>query len=418
MKYKESVFNISFSNNAVYNSYSGAIMRLDKPVATYLTEDVDTKPLVEQGLVVPAQINEINKFVLERNAKIYSRHHRGLKYVIALTNDCQAHCNYCFEKGIDRSSYMSLETAEKVVRYIAGQMEQSVASSVQVTFFGGEPLMNFEVLSYLGTELHRLCGEKNTPFVANIITNGIALDTEKAKAMASFGVKFAQITLDGTREEYKQAKGVDAFDIVINNITQAASILPIDIRLNITRDNAKNITVLIDELLNTHDLAGKVQITLAQVVDYVGCQFNSALCLDNMEYAQYLRDSFIAFSGHSKKSLRASHLLPKVLRTFCGMENCMQFVIGTDGELYKCEHNVGKPAAIVGDIEVGPYYSDLEMSFYSQIPEKCVEERCPFLPMCLGGCVNERVHNNHIRDCEQVKKKYLMMLETYLTLVH
>lgn len=417
MEYKESIFNIYLGEGYIYNSYSGAIIRINKPIIKCLSEE-DCSILAEQGFVVPEKINEINKFSLERSGKIYSMHHRSLKYVIALTNDCQAHCGYCFEKGIDRSSYMSIETAKKVVGYIAEQMERSMASSVQVTFFGGEPLMNYEVLSYLGTELYRLCREKDTPFVANIITNGIALDIEKAKAMAAFGVKFAQITLDGTREEYRKAKGIDAFDVVINNITQVASILPIDIRLNITRGNAENITVLIDELLDAHNLAGKVQITLAQVVNYVGCQFNSVLCLDNMEYAQYLRDSFIAFSGRSQKSMRASHLLPKVLRTYCGMENCMQFVIGPDGELYKCEHNVGKPSEIVGDIEVGPYYSDLEMSFYSQIPDKCVKECCPFLPMCLGGCVNERIHNKHIRDCEQVRKKYLMMLETYLTLIH
>lgn len=111
------------------------------------------------------------------------------------------------------------------------------------------------------------------------------------------------------------------------------------------------------------------------------------------------------------------HLMPKVLRTFCGMENCMQYVIGADGELYKCEHSVGKQNEIVGDISVGPYFSDLEMLFYSSIPQKCIEEVCPFLPMCLGGCANERLHNKHIRDCKQIKEKHLLLLSTYLELL-
>lgn len=54
-------------------------------------------------------------------------------------------------------------------------------------------------------------------------------------------------------------------------------------------------------------------------------------------------------------------MLPKVLRTFCGMENCTQYVIGPDGELYKCEHSVGKPDEIVGDVYTGSYYSYMEM---------------------------------------------------------
>ena len=71
----------------------------------------------------------------------------------------------------------------------------------------------------------------------------------------------------------------------------------------------------------------------------------------------------------------------------------------------------------MGDVYTGSYYSDMEMDFYSEIPEKCMQEACKFLPMCLGGCANERLHKHHIRDCEQVKEKHLLLLKTYLELV-
>lgn len=179
----------------------------------------------------------------------------------------------------------------------------------------------------------------------------------------------------------------------------------------------QDIVNLIDDLFTVHGLAGHVQLTLAQVVDYVGCKFNSTLCLDGTEYAQFVCGIFKGKEKAGKGSLRRMHLMPKVLRTFCGMENCMQYVIGADGELYKCEHSVGKQNEIVGDISVGPYFSDLEMLFYSSIPQKCIEEVCPFLPMCLGGCANERLHNKHIRDCKQIKEKHLLLLSTYLELL-
>ena len=221
-----------------------------------------------------------------------------------------------------------------------------------------------------------------------------------------------------TQQDYRDMKAdYERQTIVLNNIQSAVGILPIDIRLNITRANMQDIVNLIDDLFTVHGLAGHVQLTLAQVVDYVGCKFNSTLCLDGTEYAQFVCGIFKGKEKAGKGSLRRMHLMPKVLRTFCGMENCMQYVIGADGELYKCEHSVGKQNEIVGDISVGPYFSDLEMLFYSSIPQKCIEEVCPFLPMCLGGCANERLHNKHIRDCKQIKEKHLLLLSTYLELL-
>lgn len=415
--YKPSMFNISIENDVLYNSYTGAIVKTSQTVNECILSGENLDLLYSQGFIVDDRINELNKFLLERNTAIFSRRHRGLKYVIALTNDCQASCLYCFERGIDRRCYMNTDTAENVLEFIKRQADTNKATSIQITYFGGEPLLNLDMIKKIGIDLKRYCELNQIGFFSNVITNGIALSKETAKLLVDVGVNFAQITLDGTREIYKSAKGVDAYDVVLKNIKSAADILPLDIRLNITRSNKSNIIVLIDELLATHGLAGHIQLTLAQVVDYVGCNFNSALCLDGFEYAQFVRGIFLEKELNGKGSLKRGHLMPKVLRTFCGMENCMQYVIGPDGELYKCEHSVGKANEIVGDIYAGSYCNDNEMLFYSPVPQECLEKLCPFLPMCLGGCANERIHNKHIRDCEQIKDKHLLMLKTYLELL-
>ena len=415
--FKPSVFNISVGDNVIYNSYSGAILKLSQPIADCISSCDNIDLLLEQGFIVDEKVNELNKYLVERNTAIFSRRDRGLKYVIALTNDCQAHCSYCFERGIERSCYMSEDTVNRVLSFIKNQAKTYEATSIQITYFGGEPLLNLDALKQIGINLKQFCLDNQIKYASNIITNGIALTKSAAILLAEIGVNFAQITLDGTRNTYRIAKGVDAYNTVLNNIQSAVGILPIDIRLNITRDNMQDIVDLIDDLFTVHELAGQVQLTLAQVVDYVGCEFNSALCLDGTEYAKFVCGIFKDKEKAGKGSLKRMHLMPKVLRTFCGMENCMQYVIGADGELYKCEHSVGKQNEIVGDINVGSYYNDLEMLFYSSIPQKCIEEVCPFLPMCLGGCANERLHNKHIRDCNQIKEKHLLLLSTYLELL-
>ena len=415
--YKPSIFNIPFGEGGLYNSYTGAIIKLPNTIEECITSNDSLELLYKQGFIVDAKMNELNRLAVRRKTAIYSKYHQVLKYVIALTNDCQAHCTYCFEHGINRNHFMNENTVEMVIKYIKGQAKENHAECIRITYFGGEPLLNIKAIERIGTELKEFCEKENIRLICNIITNGIGLTPDVAEMLKDIHVSFAQITLDGPREAYKAAKGIDAYDTVISNIKSVVDILPIDIRLNVTRNNQKDIIDVIEELLVEHNLVGRVQMTLAQVVDYVGCEFNSTLCLDAVEYANFVRGIYLKEGLKKEGNFKRIVLLPKVLRTFCGMENCTQYVIGPDGELYKCEHSVGKPDEIVGDVYTGSYYSDMEMDFYSEIPEKCMQEACKFLPMCLGGCANERLHKHHIRDCEQVKEKHLLLLKTYLELV-
>lgn len=316
--FKPSVFNISVGDNVIYNSYSGAILKLSQPIADCISSCDNIDLLLEQGFIVDEKVNELNKYLVERNTAIFSRRHRGLKYVIALTNDCQAHCSYCFERGIERSCYMSEDTVNRVLSFIKNQAKTYEATSIQITYFGGEPLLNLDALKQIGINLKQFCLDNQIKYASNIITNGIALTKSAAILLAEIGVNFAQITLDGTRNTYRIAKGVDAYNTVLNNIQSAVGILPIDIRLNITRDNMQDIVDLIDDLFTVHELAGQVQLTLAQVVDYVGCEFNSALCLDGTEYAKFVCGIFKDKEKAGKGSLKRMHLMPKVLRTFPG----------------------------------------------------------------------------------------------------
>lgn len=55
--------------------------------------------------------------------------------MIALTNDCQAHCTYCFEHGINRNHFMNENTVEMVIKYIKGQAKENHAECIRITYF-------------------------------------------------------------------------------------------------------------------------------------------------------------------------------------------------------------------------------------------------------------------------------------------
>ena len=71
--------------------------------------------------------------------------------VLNVTNQCNLSCKYCYEFGEDRvanpegkTKYMPVETAQEAIDYLLAN--SAGRQSVHVTFFGGETLLNFDVM--------------------------------------------------------------------------------------------------------------------------------------------------------------------------------------------------------------------------------------------------------------------------------
>ena len=74
---------------------------------------------------------------------------------------------------------------------------------INITWFGGEPLLNVEIINYICEKLV----ENNIKFISSIITNGY-LFNDKLVTMAGhkWNLSHAQISLDGTEPEYNRIK--------------------------------------------------------------------------------------------------------------------------------------------------------------------------------------------------------------------
>ena len=425
MRYKESEFNLMFldetGKHIYYNTFSGALVRLNQPIYQYIVEDQsdsdEYKKLISLGFLIPEKQDEINKFVIERKKAEFGTVKKLSRFVVAPTLACQAKCIYCFQAGINRnSSHMSGETADEVIHYITDEIIKMNTPKVIVTFFGGEPLLQIERIIQIGQSLKIWCAQHEIEFHSELITNGILLDKELAlKLKQCVNLYFAQITLDGRREAYATIKGIDKYDKVVNNIKNICDFLKIIIRVNVTRSNVEEIKELLKELLISEKLDGKLKVTLARVQDYFGCDFNESDCLTPSEFAQFRAEVYLD-STYRYQSLLKRDLLPEIRRCYCGMENCMTSTIGPEGELYKCEHYFGVNDQIIGTVQEGRYYNEAELSFYGELDPKCISSRCPILPTCVGGCQSERVQFGVPKDCENRIDEFIQNLKTYIKL--
>ena len=112
---------------------------------------------------------------------------------------------------------MSEDIMRGIVKYIG---EFSNIETLNLTWFGGEPLMAVPEMEKLYKKLRRKL--KGVAFHSNIITTGFHLTEDSIKALQQMKVTNMQITLDGLKDTHNKIKFTkecdDVFTTVLNNI--------------------------------------------------------------------------------------------------------------------------------------------------------------------------------------------------------
>lgn len=123
---------------------------------------------------------------------------------LILTEGCNLNCSYCFEKDKNHKAIMTKETARRAVDFLVQEAVQYNQSKISITYFGGEPLLNLEVLEDSFDYGVEQCKKNNINFDCMIITN-CTLFTDAygefiKKWYATLGRVGIQLSIDGVPE--------------------------------------------------------------------------------------------------------------------------------------------------------------------------------------------------------------------------
>lgn len=390
MKYKKSKYNflVPYKENEtiIYNGLTGAIGKLDnahlKCYETDTFSSEDTKKLIEKGIYISQEYDEISKIEEDRAKGINDSKKKCFR--IWTTSACNARCYYCYEKGIEAIT-MSENTAEAAVKYIDSVLE--LGDSLYLEWFGGEPLLNYKIISYIMDRIKIICTNKKCKFFGKMITNGSLITDEIARKIKNeWKISFIQITLDGYGEVYNDAKAYISpekwfFEKIIENIkilNQAG--VQIGIRMNYDTHNYVGLKKLIMFMHNEcKDLDG--------ITYYVYPLWNSL--------NEYSKDKFVSSAEADHQYVDLIRLLVnnrmcslnKVLRINYKKNQCMScskygFSIFPNGKLGKCsetfKQTIGDVWKGVVDVQKYKFWTNVA------IDNRCIE--CKYLPFCQGGC--------------------------------
>ncbi len=339
-----------------------------------------------------------------------------------IAHDCNLACKYCFaEEGEyhGRRALMSFEVGKKALDFL---VENSGArTNLEVDFFGGEPLMNWDVVKQLVEYGRSIEKEKNKNFRFTLTTNGVLLNDEILE-FANKEMSNIVLSLDGRKEindkmrPFRNGKG--SYDLIVPKFKKVAESRNQEnyyIRGTFTRNNldfAKDVEHYAD--------LGFKQMSMEPVVAPLEADYS----IREEDIPQILEqyDELANFYLERHKQGRGFNFFhfmidlsqgPCVYKRLAGCGSGTEYLAVTPwGDFYPCHQFVGNEDFLLGNVDEGIVRDDIVEEFsccnvYSK--EDC--KNCFAKFYCSGGCAANsynftgKINDTYGIGCEMERKR-------------
>ena len=323
-----------------------------------------------------------------------------------MAHECNLRCGYCFagqgDYGQDRG-LMSLETGKKALDFLIAQ--SGVRRNLEVDFFGGEPMLNFNTVKALVDYGRAREKETGKNFRFTLTTNG-ALLSDEAHAYINRNMDNVVLSLDGRPEVNDNmrklaAGGCGSYAAVYPKIKALADSRNHEryyVRGTYTRHN----TDFAADVLHLVD-AGFTQISVEPVVAPPDAAY--ALRTEDLPtlYAEYekLADALLSREKegkpvnffHFQMDLSGGPCLAKRV-TGCGAGS-EYLAVTPSGKLFPCHQFVGDDSFCLGDLDTGIVNHKILSDFANcHVYSKPACRDCWARYYCSGGCM-ATAYNTH-----------------------
>ena len=339
-----------------------------------------------------------------------------------IAHDCNLACRYCFAgKGEynGKSGLMSLEVGKKALDFLVRSSGNRV--NLEVDFFGGEPLMNWEVVKNLVIYGRSLEKANNKKFRFTLTTNGVLLNDDII-AFANQEMGNVVLSIDGRKEINDKMRphrgGQGSYDEILpkfQKVAESRNQMNYYVRGTYTRYNLD----FSNDVLHLADMGFK-QISVEPVVskpteEYAFRDEDIPTLL-----AEYDKLAIEMIKRHKEgRGFNFFHFMinleggPCVAKRLSGCGSGTEYLAVTPwGDLYPCHQFVGNEAFLMGNVDTGVVKTDLRDEFKNSnvyAKEKC--KNCFAKFYCSGGCAaNSYNFHGNINDaydvgCELQRKR-------------
>ncbi len=320
-----------------------------------------------------------------------------------IAHTCNLNCEYCFAsqgKYHGERALMSLEVGKRAIDFL---VENSGSRrNLEVDFFGGEPLMNFDVVKGIVEYARAIEKEHNKNFRFTLTTNGVLVDDDVID-FANKECHNVVLSLDGRKKVHdrlrKTVNGKGSYDTIVpkfQHFVERRGNKGYYVRGTFTHNNID----FTNDIFHMADL-GFTELSMEPVV----CSPDDPYALTESDlpvlYEQYeiLAKEMLKREKQGKPITFYHYMIdltsgPCIYKRISGCgSGCEYFAVTPWGDLYPCHQFVGDENYLMGNIWKGVTNTEKQNEFklcnaYAR-PE-CKD--CWAKLYCSGGCAANAYH--------------------------
>jgi uncharacterized protein len=360
-----------------------------------LFSDID-RLIAEGSLFAPDSYEDKAFDFKERNTVI-----KALCLHVAHT--CNLSCDYCFAsqgKYHGERALMSFEVGKQAIDFLVAN--SGTRRNLEVDFFGGEPLMNLEVVKQIVAYARSIEKEKNKNFRFTLTTNGLLLN-EEVTDFLNRECHNVVLSLDGRREVHDRLRrtpvGQGSYDIIVPKFQEF-------VKQRGDREYYMRGTFTHNNVDFTKDLFHMLDLGFDKLsMEPVVCSPDDPYALTEADidtlYEQYelLAEDMLKRQSEGKSYTFYHYMLdlehgPCVYKRISGCGSGTEYLAVTPwGELFPCHQFVGDGKYSLGDVWKGVTNTEIRDEFKlcnAYARPDCRD--CWARLYCSGGCAANAYH--------------------------
>ncbi len=427
--------------NIVLDVYSGAVHVVDDLVYDIIAlyEKLDEQAIIEQlskdydkaslleGLEEVCQLEKdsllFTKDIYKELAQPFLNRKPVVKALcLHVSHDCNLRCKYCFAGEGDYQcgkEVMSSEVGKKAMDFLVKESGNRI--NLEVDFFGGEPLMNLEVIKEIVDYARGLEKEHHKNFRFTITTNGVLLNEEVREYLNDNMVNVV-LSLDGRKNVHDKMRpavnGSGSYDVIMPKFQKMAELRNQQnyyIRGTYTQYNKD----FAKDVLHLADLGFK-QISVEPVVAFDNEPY--ALTEEDIEALNQEYENLAEEMLNRKKEGKGFNFFhfmidlsqgPCVYKRLGGCGAGSEYMaVAPKGDLYPCHQFVGTDGFVMGNVYDGITNKKMLNDFqHCNVYSKEACTNCWAKFYCSGGCSangysrHGSIHAVDELGCELQKKR-------------
>jgi len=335
------------------------------------------------------------------------------KLFVNLTDNCNMQCVYCYRSPT--KSQKKRATPNNIKKAIDLLVEQS-DSELELTFVGGEPLLEWDTLSEMIEYAHKRCKKEKLNFNTGIITNGTLLDEEKIKFLSIYKARIL-MSIDGKSDRHDRHRQYLNGGGSFKNVTQHIdTLLNSDVKVEALAIMKRGETD-IDEVVKELSEIGFINIGVNLISTHQVDKQYREKDLSSLDKAYGRLTDWLVANYDKRINFTPfndifTFMRQGVRRSYFCHAGTESISMDTNGIFYICPVLTDYQVGILGDVDIGldkKAIDDFYENLIWNIEKNCWD--CWANTICGGGCVSRKyaftgsLFKNSTVECQHQKMK-------------